>query len=382
MRINVTRAILGIVSLMLLASVEVGAQTFAPQPRLPPLGGAQLTVGQLDQMLAPVALYPDPLLAQILMSATYPLGVVQADRWLQNPDNAALTGDQLNAALALQTWDPSVKSLVPFPQILRMLDSNLTWTEQLGDTFLANQPAVMESVQRLRQNAQNAGQLQSTPEEVVTSEGPAISIEPANQEIVYVPVYNPNEAYGIWPYPDYPPFYFTGFFGGLDFGWFQAGINMPLWGWGRPDWGRHRIDIDGNRFNAINAHRPPITSGAWQHDPSRRSGVPYHDSRLRTQFQREDANPDRRRIYRGYPATAAAPPNGEFRAPPQAFRPTRAYRPPSPPPALESFGHGNVRAQSERGFASRQSMSAWRGGEGRQQFRQPSAPTSGGREHR
>jgi len=148
--------------------------------------------GQLDQMLAPIALYPDTLLSQILMASTYPLEVVQTDRWAQDPNNDALRGDQLTAAVEQQSWDPSVKSLVPFPQILHMMVSNLDWTESLGDAFLYDQGAVMDSVQRLRQSARAAGNLQSTPQEVVTDQDQAIAIAPTGPDIVYVPDCNAN----------------------------------------------------------------------------------------------------------------------------------------------------------------------------------------------
>ena len=127
----------------------------APQTK-PPL---PLSPARVGQMLAPIALYPDDLLADILMAATYPLDVVQAARWLQDPQNAALKGDQLFAALQQKSWDPSVKSLAPFPRILRMLDANLEWTEQLGEAYLADPAAVMDAVQRLRRRAQSAGRL-------------------------------------------------------------------------------------------------------------------------------------------------------------------------------------------------------------------------------
>jgi hypothetical protein len=161
---------------------------------------------QLDQLLAPIALYPDALLAQILMAATYPLEIVKADRWLQDPSHANLRGDQLAGALEAETWDPSVKSLVPFPQILRMMDQQLDWTEKLGNAVVAQQPDVMDAIQRLRYQAAAAGTLWSNAQERVTTERQGIVIEPANPEFVYPPVYNPAGVYGPWPYPDYPPF--------------------------------------------------------------------------------------------------------------------------------------------------------------------------------
>jgi len=147
---------------------------------MPPQAAPVYSEEQLDQMLAPIALYPDPLVAQILMAATYPLEVVEAERWLQDTQNAGLRGDQLAAALEQQPWDPSVKSLVPFPQIIRMMDQNLQWTEQLGDAFLAEQPQIMDSIQKLREQALAAGTLQSTPQQIVSTQDQTILIEPAN----------------------------------------------------------------------------------------------------------------------------------------------------------------------------------------------------------
>jgi hypothetical protein len=160
---------------------------------------------QLEQLLAPIALYPDTLLAQILIAATYPLEVVKADRWLQDPSHVNLQGDQLAGAIEAEAWDPSVKSLVPFPRILRLMDEQLEWTEQLGNAVLAQQADVMDSIQRLRHEAAAAGTLWSNPQQRVTTERQGIVIEPVNPEFIYPPVYRPAGAYGPWPYPDYPP---------------------------------------------------------------------------------------------------------------------------------------------------------------------------------
>jgi hypothetical protein len=421
----ITQMVIGIMVLMMLIPLKAGAQTLTTQPQLAP-DASQYTVEQYDQMLAPIALYPDPLLAQILMAATYPLEIVHAARWLQDPNNAALKDDQLAAALEQKPWDPSVKSLVPFPQILRLMNDNLTWTEQLGDAFLAGQAAVMDSVQRLRQKAQAAGYLGANPQEVVSTQDSAIMIEPASPETVYVPVYDPDVAYGMWPYPDFPPYFFPGYFDGAvifgGFEWFGFGIDVPLWDWGRWDWRRHRIDIDRDRFNAINAHhRPPIGSGAWQHDPSHRHRVPYRDAETRNRFQGESETPDARRSFRGYPTTTAPqshtelgnqrgmtrqtprpplpyrapspsvtvvapqprPAMGSQRgtAPQQVFRSPQPYQAPSSPPAFESFGRGaDVRTQAEQGHASRQSMQTIPDSAGRD-GRQPSSPDFRDRKH-
>jgi hypothetical protein len=369
-KITPAHAVAVILALVLLAFRAASAedsQVAQPPPPPPP----QLTVAQYDQLLAPVALYPDQLLAQILTAATYPLEVVEADRWVQTPDNGALQGEQLNAALAQQPWDPSVKSLVPFPQILKMMDDNLGWTEQLGDAFLANEAAVMDAVQRLRHRSQAAGTLQSNAQEIVTSEGSDIAIEPSSAEEVYVPVYDPDLVYGDWPYADYPPYYFPGYFdvevvGG--FGWFGFGINVPLWGWGHWDWRHHRIDVDRNRFNMINAHHRPISSGTWEHNPSHRAGVPYRDAGTRARFAGAGVTPETRQTYRGYPPAAPEQAHAAGMVHPAPVPQLPRNVPPRNlpvPPAMESFGRGSeVQLQSERGRSSRQSM--------------PSVPSGGG----
>jgi hypothetical protein len=355
MKANPVQAIAGAFIALFFAASVVPAQV--PQPPATGQTAPQFTPEQLDQMLAPIALYPDPLLAPILMAATYPLEVVQADRWVQDPQNAALAGTALTAALQQQPWEPSVKSLVPFPQILRMMDSNLTWTESLGEAFLANQPAVMDAVQRLRQRAQAAGQLRATPQEAVTTEGQAIVIEPANPEIVYIPVYDPTIAYAPWPYAAYPPYYFPGFFDSViigGFGWFGVSVVRPLWGWDHWDWAHRRIDVDRDRFALLNRNHPPVGGGAWEHDPSHRRAVPYGTPETRSRFAVNAPPPEAIRGVRGYPAAPA----GQA-APPPAER---------PPPAVESYGRGaEVRQQSERGHSSRTSAPSVssQGGRGR-----------------
>ena len=196
-------------------------------------------VEQLDALLAPIALYPDPLLTQMLMASVYPVEIVQAARWLEDPANKNLTGDALAKALESQNWDPSVKSLVAFPQVLQMMNEQLDWTQQLGYAFASQQTDVMASIQRLRRQAQAAGTLGSTPQQTVSAQGETIVIEPVNPQIVYVPSYNPTVVYGSWPYPAYPPVYWppppgyaagTALAAGLAFGAGVA-ITAGLWGW-------------------------------------------------------------------------------------------------------------------------------------------------------
>ncbi|MDR3472362.1 MAG: DUF3300 domain-containing protein [Devosia sp.] len=316
---------------------------FAPQARPQP------TAGQLDQMLAPVALYPDGLLGQVLMAAGYPLEVVEADRWLQDPNNVTLRGDQLAAALAQQSWDPSVESLVAFPQVLNMMSGQLDWTESLGEAFIDNPSAVMDAVQRLRRQAEAAGKLRSNAQEIVTDQDGEITIEPANAQTVYVPDYEPTVVYGPWPYPDWPPYYFPDYWDNCafdDFGycWFGVPLIIPLWGWDHWDWRNHRIDIDRDRFTGLNRGRPPIGSGAWEHDPSHRGNVPYQSPAARERFQGALSHPGGLGATRGYPTGA-----GEYA--PSSSR---------LPPTFQSYGPGaDARAQAERGENSRATMPSY-----------------------
>jgi len=240
----------------------------------------QFNAEQLDALLAPIALYPDPLLAQVLMASTFPLDVVSAQRWVEDPAHKSLTGDALAKAVEARTWDPSVKSLVPFPQVLALLNSNLDWMQQLGYAFADQQAAVMMSVQRLRAQAQAAGNLQSTDQQVVRREQQTIIIEPAQPNVVYVPSYNPTAVYGAWPYPSYPPVYLppppgnaigTALVSGIAF---AAGVAVvgSLWGWARPGWGYGNVNVNVNRYNSINVNRTQIHSNVWQ--PNRPAGRP------------------------------------------------------------------------------------------------------------
>lgn len=227
---------------------------------------------QLDALLAPIALYPDQLLTQILMACTYPLQVVEADRWVQDPANKSLTGDALTQALAAQSWDPSVKSLVPFPQILSMMNGQLDWMQQVGYAMSTQQAAVLNSVQRLRAQAQAAGHLQSTAQQTVTTQDQTIVIAPAQPSVVYVPVYNPTVVYGAWPYPSYPPVYWppppgyvagSALVAGLAFGAGVA-ISASLWGWARPNWYGGNVNINVNHYNNINVNRTQIHNNNWR----------------------------------------------------------------------------------------------------------------------
>lgn len=222
-----------------------------PPPPAPgmPMQGAQPSPEQLQQLVAPIALYPDSLVAQILAAAAFPEEIVEADRWMQ--DHRNLQGQKLGDEVNKQPWDPSVKALTEFPAVLADMDKNLSWTSSLGDAYVNSQAGVMSAIQVMRQRAQSAGNLQNTPQENVVNNGPNIAIQPANPQIVYVPQYDPWLAYGppLAPWPGwywYPGLYITtpGIFWGVGFGiGFFGGFG---WGWGHWgfDWGRRSIMFD------------------------------------------------------------------------------------------------------------------------------------------
>jgi uncharacterized protein DUF3300/endosialidase-like protein len=194
-----------ILALLLLLPVDALAQT-----QTPPASGSQLLKPEeLDQLVAPIALYPDTLLAEVLMASAYPIDIVQAERWLQSHKN--LKGDQLKAAIAKEDWDDSIKSLVATPDVLAMMSEKLDWTEKLGDAVVDQQPDVMDAIQRLRAKAQANNKLTSNKQQTVTVNEvqgkQVIAIGPTDPETVYVPYYDPTVVYGAWPYPDYPPYY-------------------------------------------------------------------------------------------------------------------------------------------------------------------------------
>ena len=234
---------------------------------------------ELDQILAPIALYPDDLLSNVLMAATYPLEVVQAARWIRKPENAKLKGDALTKALEKQDWDPSVKSLTQFSDVLAMMSEQLEWTEKLGDAVLVSQADVMDRIQLLREKAEQAGNLESNEHLTVTSKTVGgdeyIYIEPASPEVVYVPVYEPD-VYGSWWYPDYPPYYWgTDVVYVDDFYWGEGAAIIPaLWHWSRPRWHRHYIHISPHKYNRLHRHKR-VRSSRWQHDAHHRRGVRY-----------------------------------------------------------------------------------------------------------
>ena len=317
-----------------------------PAPRI-------YTQAELDQLLAPVALYPDPLLAQVLMAATYPLEVAEAARWSRA--NPGLTGDDAVRAAQDEDWDPSVKSLLAFPQVLARMDENPDWTRALGDAFLGQEPQVMDTVQQLRRRAQAAGYLQSDGQVRVLQQGPTIALVPVNPEIVYLPYYDPLVVYGTWWWPAYRPVRWAP--------WPRpAGIRVSVgFFFGAFDWHRRHVRV----VNVNNYYyRPPlaVNRGAavspyhWQHDPSHRRGVAYRVPEVRQRYAAyqprrseeirrvEQRHPEERhQVLSRPPEAAPAPQQQQRQTQPQQARPQpqqarpQAVRPPAaqPQPRVE-----------------------------------------------
>jgi uncharacterized protein DUF3300 len=283
-----------------LATVPAQPVAAATQPVAPIKPAAlipavqQSTEPPLDQLVAPIALYPDPLLGQILMASTYTQEVAEAARWVRVPANRALGGDALTAALKAKGWNPSVMALAPFPSLLAIMADKLDWTQQLGKAFLARQGDVMAAVQRLRHAALATGNLKATPEChcIIQTSGDAISILPTEPQIVCVPIYNPTVVYGAWLDPDYPPMVFPlptgfayepgfwiGFEPPIELAWFG-----PFWGWGSFDWGGGRIVVDNSAFGRLAPNHGVLAGGTWVHDPSHRGGVAYASPAVGTRF--------------------------------------------------------------------------------------------------
>jgi len=280
---------------------------------------------ELDQLAAPIALYPDSLVAQIFMASTYPIEVVQAERW--RAANKDMKGDALAAELNKKNWDASVKSLVDFPQVLDMMSKQLDWTTKLGDAFIADQAAIMAAVQRLRAKAKAEGNLKSTPEQmIVVEQAPPqtivvqgapppppqiIKIESPSPTVVYVPTYNPVVVYGAWPYPAYPPpppYYPPGYVASSMVA-FGAGVAVgAAWGhaYGECNWHGGDVNVDVNRnanFNQTINRQAANTniqnrSGSVQggnkntftHDPAHRQGVSYRDQASAAKVGQKSAN--------------------------------------------------------------------------------------------
>lgn len=294
---------------------EQGQDPKAADPKADPKAqgkdkeGKTFTPEKLEQLVAPIALYPDGLLSQTMMAATYPLEIVRAARWLEK--NPSLKGDALEKALQEQTWDPSVKAMCGLPELLKRLNDNLDWTQDLGDAFLADQSALMDTVQRMRQKAKESGNLETTKEQKVTQrDDKIIVIESADPQVVYVPTYYPTAVYGGWSYPYYyyPPMY-PAYPPGYPAFTFAVGVawGAAIWGGCHWGWGHSECNINVNNFNNFtnrtenNFNRDRVQNRAkqggagaggnrWQHDASHRQGVRYGDKATSNRYQPSTAD--------------------------------------------------------------------------------------------
>jgi hypothetical protein len=248
---------------------------------------------ELDQMLAPVALYPDSLLSQVLMASTYPLEIVQAARWSRA--NPGLKGQDAARAVEHMDWDPSVKSLAAFPEVLQMMDEKLEWTERLGEAFLAQQGDVMDSVQALRRRAEDAGNLQSNEHMRVERQGEAIVIEPPAPQVVYVPHYSPAVVYGPWLWPAYPPVFWA------PPAYYAVPAYSPVFAWGpgiaisagfffgHADWHHRHVTVVNKHVTNVTVNRTSVRRTAWRHDPAHRRGVPFRNPEARQRIAQSRA---------------------------------------------------------------------------------------------
>jgi hypothetical protein len=332
---------------------------------------------ELDQLVASIALYPDDLIAQILSASTYPVEVVQAARFVK--ENAKLKGEKLMAAAKDKDWDPSVKAMLEFPDVLKMMDEKLDWTTKLGDAFLSQERDIMDSIQRLRRKANETGNLKTTKEQkvIVEEQTQTIVIQPANPQVVYIPTYNPTVVYGAWPYPAYPPYpvhppgyVATGVFS------FAAGVAVgAAWGGWHSNWHGGDVDINVNRYNNFtrnnytNANRYQVsqnrTTQSWQHNPEHRRGAQYSNQATAQRFGESRAGAgtfnSAARGYEGGAGTRAAGGGAGTRAGGGTTARATTSSPRTSAFSGTSSG-GSARAASVRGQASRSSPSFSGGG--------------------
>ncbi len=299
-----TYPLAGLLSLMLLFLVNPGSLS-AAEDREPTFSQAEL-----DQIMAPVALYPDALLSQILMASTYPDQVAEAVQW--SKAHTDQKGDDAVTAVQDKPWDPSVASLVAFPQVLAMMGDKPDWVRQMGDAFLAQPDKTMDTVQGLRKKAKEAGNLESTEQQKVavdeSTDPTVIIIESSDPQVIYVPSYNPTIIYGTWWWPAYPPYYWPpppgyGFTAGLVTGiGFGIGISITNSIWGGCNWHHHEININVNKYNKINVNRKLDINGnsvSWKHNAINRKGTPYADRNSREKYGQKLEGADMRQDFRG-----------------------------------------------------------------------------------
>jgi hypothetical protein len=348
-----------------IAQAQTPTTTPAPTESQP----APFKPEEIEALVAPVALYPDSVLAQVLMASTYPLEIVHAARWVKA--NPKVTGDAAVKAVENQPWDVSVKSLVAFPQILEPMNDKLDWTQKLGDAFLAQEKDVLAAVQRLRARAKESGNLKSNAQQnVIVEPAPApastqtiVRIDPADPQVIYVPAYNPTVVYGAWSYPTYPPYYwppYPAYYPGAalatGFAW---GIGLAAAGaiYSNCNWGGGDVNINVNKAANIdrNFDRAKVQGNGnrWQHDASHRQGVAYRDNSTRQKFAGNVSGADARSEFRGRNTGASERVGAADRA-------GRGNR----PATADRAGAGNRTATADRAGAGNRAATADRAGAG------------------
>src|SRR6267142_5477319 len=295
-----------VIAIVGLAFISSGSSAFAQQAQSQVMNtttsdteqAPKLASGQLDSLVAPIALYPDPLLAQTLASSTYPLEIIQLQQWMDQNKN--LKDKALASAVQKQNWDPSVQAMAGYPEVVQRMAGNVQWTDDLGNAFLAQQSDVMDAVQRMRAKAQGTGNLKTSAQQVVQTQTvpsgkQVIEIQQASPEVVYVPSYDPTVVYGAAPveYPYYP-YTYPGYVPGTALAW-GAGIALgaAAWGawggnWGNCDWNGGNVNINNNNnFNKNNNFNRNVSrqgQGNWQHNPQHRGNAPYGNRQTANKF--------------------------------------------------------------------------------------------------
>jgi hypothetical protein len=382
------RIVLAIACVYLLAPAQVPllaqAPTTAPPPAAPrpatappmtpaPGGPApaaapvNLTPDQLDSLVAPIALYPDPLLAQTLAASTYPLEIIQLQQWMAK--NPGLKDKALADAVAKQPWDPAVQSLAPIPELTKRLADDIQWTTELGNAFLAQQSDVMDAVQRMRKKAQGTGALTSNEQQKVETKiietKEIIVVEPAKPEVVYVPVYSPTVVYGPPVYP-YPPVYYPPYTPGAAFVTFGVGMMVGAAIWGGTccgcGWGHGHGNVNVNVHNTYNRNTNVNRGGNnnWQHNAQHRGGTPYGDRATANKYggsARGDSLSSRQQQARGGPSASNRASNSRQ----ASTRPSGNYSSSNRAGASDRSASGN-RGAGDRGASARTSDRAGGGG--------------------
>jgi Protein of unknown function (DUF3300) len=366
----------GTISVFLFLICPTQAQDSPPPLQVPggTASGQPLSPQELDNLVTPIALYPDPLLGEVLAAATYPLEIVEANQWVR--DHPKWKPSKLMDEAKKENWDPSVQGLVAFPPALNLLSQDISWTTAVGNAFLARQTDVMQAVQRMRSQAYARGTLHSTPQQNVTTQNPAgqpvIDIQPANPDYWYVPEYNPAYVWGAPAWGYYPQLLYPGLDVGFDWG---SGIDLGLyfggwggWGWGgwgwSPDWYGGGLYVNNSFFHRYGFRHfhgdEGLGRSAWAHDPGHRLGVPYANREVAGRFM--GRGPGAGAVNRGF-----SPGNNAFRAGQRSCG----------TPAFEQRGYANnhsvfggyhnggaTRMQSDHGFSSMGAGRTFGGGGG------------------